>query len=156
MINILKCFPFSLKCFQAEKKKCIALSVFVCVVSVTVSIDFYFLLQIHIRRFYLYMINKLRNACWATAEDGINDGSVIDLIWMMLICIGWVCGPCFPSELRIFCTSNTLSPCRLDVSGDSAPVLLTWLLLIFLMIKKTFFEMKNQQMLNSGNILKLF
>lgn len=140
MINILKCFPFSLKCFQAEKKKCIALPVFVCVVSVTVSIDFYFLLQIHIRRFYLCMINKLRNVCWATAEDGINDGSAIDLIWIMLICIGWVYGP---SELRIFSTSNTLSPCHLDVSGDFASVQLTWLFLIFLMIKSTFSEMKN-------------
>lgn len=124
----LSAFLFLLSASR-QKKKCIALSVFVCVVSVTVSIDFYFLLQIHIRRFYLYMINKLRNVCWATAEDGINDGSAIGLIWMMLICIGWVWGPCFPTELRIFSTSYTLSPCHLDVSGDS--VLLSWLCLYF-------------------------
>jgi len=60
MINILKCFPFSLKCFQAEKRNILHYQC-LCVVSVTVCIDFYFLLQMHIRRFHMYMINKLGN-----------------------------------------------------------------------------------------------
>ena len=95
------------------------------------------------------MINKLGNVSWATTVAGINGGSTVGFIWIMLIYIGWVCGPCLPSELRIFSTSNTLSPCHLDVSGDSASVLLPWLSLVFLMIKNTFTEMKNQQ--NIGN-----
>lgn len=82
MINILKCFPFSLKCFQAEKKKkrYILHYQYFCIVSVTVSIDFYLLLQTHFRRFYLYMINKLGYTSRARTVFGINSGSVIGFI----------------------------------------------------------------------------
>lgn len=79
MINILKCFPFPLKCFQAEKRNILHYQC-LCVVSVTVSIDFYLLLQMHTRRFYLYVINKLENVSLATAVAGRNGCSTIDFI----------------------------------------------------------------------------
>lgn len=114
-----------------------------CVVIVTASIDFYLMLQMHIRRFYPYMTNKLGNVLWATAVAGINSGSTIAFIWIMFIYICCVCGPSLPSELTTFRRSNTLSPCHLYVTGDSAAILLPWILLVFLMIKNTLSKMKN-------------
>lgn len=119
----LSAFLFLLSAFKQKKGNILHYQC-LCVVSVTVSIDFYLLLQMHIRRFYLYMINKLGNVSWATAVARINGGSTIDLIWIMLIYIGWVCSPCLPSKLRILSARNTLSPCHLDVFGDSVSVLL--------------------------------
>lgn len=120
MINILKCLSTK-KCLSAKKKKKKRYILhYQCLCVVSVTIDFYLLLQMHIRRLYLYMINKLGNISWARTVAGVNGGGVIDLIWIMHIYIGWICGSHLPSELRISSPSNILSSCRLDVSGGSA------------------------------------